>query len=208
MGSNKLAIASGVIIERVGDDLVVFVPGSAETVKLTEPAADAVVAIQAGQRVDTDTAIVSDLVDLGIIEASGISRRGLITAGALGAGTAIAVLSLPTAAAASSGLNLNGRWTTDVLADNPVIRFNINDSTPGGWPTVVPSTDGTTIGPLTVNGESFAAENFSFEEGDEQFIVWDSDFPGAEESESTVFVGTFTWNATPFTVTFTAGGEA
>jgi len=102
MGSNRLAIASGVIIENVGDDLLVFTPSSTEAVRLTGAFADTVVAIQAGKSVDTSSQTVSDLVGLGIIEAAGLSRRGLITAGALGAGAGIALLSMPAAAASSS----------------------------------------------------------------------------------------------------------
>ena len=105
MGSKKLAIASGVIIEHVGDDLVVFTKQSTEAVKLTGYVAHTVVAIRDGSAVDVSSSSVNDLVELGIVESSGVSRRSLITAGAVGAGAGIAMLSMPAAAAASSNTN-------------------------------------------------------------------------------------------------------
>jgi hypothetical protein len=102
MGSSKLVIASGVVMEQVGDDLLVFTPKYREAVKLSGSIADTLLAIQAGNPVDESSASVSDLTELGIIEAGGLSRRGLITAGAVGAGAGIAMLSMPAAVAASS----------------------------------------------------------------------------------------------------------
>jgi len=106
MSKNPFSIAPGVIIENVGDEVVVFTSESAEAIKLSGPVAQTVVAIQAGKAVDASATGVSDLVELGIIRSAGMSRRGLITAGAVGAGAGIAMLSMPAAAAASSPTGL------------------------------------------------------------------------------------------------------
>ncbi len=86
MSKNPFSIAPGVIIEHVGDEVVVFTSESSETIKLSGPVAQTVVAIQAGKAIDASATGVSDLMELGIIRSAGMSRRGLITAGAVGAG--------------------------------------------------------------------------------------------------------------------------
>jgi hypothetical protein len=102
MSYSQVTISSGVISERVGNELLVIVPGRTDTVRLTGHAADLFLDIQAGTKVDTADLVVADLVDLGITQASGMSRRGLIKAGAIGAGAGIAVLAMPGVAAAAS----------------------------------------------------------------------------------------------------------
>jgi hypothetical protein len=102
MSYSQVTISSGVISERVGDELLVIVPGRTGTVRLTGYAADLFLDIRAGTKVDTADLVVADLVDLGITQASGMSRRGLIKAGAIGAGAGVAVLAMPGVAAAAS----------------------------------------------------------------------------------------------------------
>jgi hypothetical protein len=99
---SRVALASGVVVEELGGDLMVMVPGSTEVLTLSDVAADAVRRVQSGSPVATD-AVVSDLVRLGVLETSGLSRRGLIKAGAIGAGAGIAVMAMPNAAMAASG---------------------------------------------------------------------------------------------------------
>jgi hypothetical protein len=106
MAFSRVSISSGVIVERVGDELLVIVPGRADTVKLTGHACDVFLNIQTGNKVNTSDPVLVDLVDLGVVQASGISRRGLIKAGAIGIGAGIAVLAMPSVAAASSGMSL------------------------------------------------------------------------------------------------------
>jgi hypothetical protein len=102
MSSPQVTISSGIISERVGDELLVIVPGRTDTVRLSGHAADLFLDIQAGKKVDGSDPVVADLVDLGVVQASGMSRRGLIKAGAIGAGAGIAVMAMPGLAAASS----------------------------------------------------------------------------------------------------------
>jgi hypothetical protein len=100
--SQKYAITSGVMIERVGEDLMVIVPGHADVVKLGGVSAAVLLDVQAGTPVNSNDPVVAELVDLGIVSAPGLSRRRLIRVGAIGAGAGIAVLAMPGVAAASS----------------------------------------------------------------------------------------------------------
>jgi len=103
MSQSTLSIAPGVIIEHVGADVMVMVPGSSEVIKLSGDAAHTIRNIQTGDVSFLPSETVSELVDRGIVVSqAGMSRRGLITAGALGAGAGIALLSMPAAAASSS----------------------------------------------------------------------------------------------------------
>jgi hypothetical protein len=103
MTKNTLTISPGVITEHIGDDFVVMLPGSPDVLRLSGDAASAVRAIQAGGVPVLSEASVSDLVERGVlVSQAGVSRRGLIKAGAIGAGAGIAVLAMPGVAAASS----------------------------------------------------------------------------------------------------------
>jgi hypothetical protein len=103
MSKNPLSLAPGVVTEYVGDDVVVMMPGYPEVVKLSGEAASTVRAIQAGEAPVSSPATLSELVECGVLASQqGVSRRGLVKAGAIGAGAGIAVLSMPGVAAASS----------------------------------------------------------------------------------------------------------
>jgi len=99
---NSPRIAQGVLIEKVGEELVVVIRGSNEAIRVTGETAVTLTHIQSGAQVDTRSTAIRELLELGIIEVPGFSRRGLIAAGAVGAGAGIAVLAMPGVAAASS----------------------------------------------------------------------------------------------------------
>lgn len=99
-----IALTPGAVIEPVGDDVMVMMPGNTDILRISGAAADTLRTIVAGQPVDPTAPTVIELTDHGIISAPGMSRRGLIRAGAIGAGAGIAVLAMPTAAMASSEL--------------------------------------------------------------------------------------------------------
>jgi transcription elongation factor len=106
-----LTLAPGAVIEPVGEDVMVMMPGNTDILRISGPAADTLRTIVAGQPVDPSTSTVLELANQGIIFPSGMSRRGLIRAGAIGAGAGIAVLAMPTAAmAASSAPTVSGTW--------------------------------------------------------------------------------------------------
>jgi len=120
----KTTLIPGVIVERVGDDLMVIVPGNNDVVSLSGRPADVLADVQEGRVVDPSEPALKTLNDLGIVTSPGMSRRGLITAGALGAGAGVVMLSMPAAAAAGSGPEgANGDDDYDAPSADP-ITFN------------------------------------------------------------------------------------
>lgn len=116
------SLADGLIVERLGDDLMVIVPGRTDVVSLSGRPAKIVIDLQAGTGVEPSEPALRDLVDLGVITAPGLSRRGLIKVGAAGAGASIAVLAMPGVAAASSSPVVSGG----------VRRFDVGQPDPSG----------------------------------------------------------------------------
>lgn len=103
MSGTHASLAPGVVVETVGEEVLVYSPGTTDVVVLSGQAAMTVRAITCGQPVDSSDSAFYDLVDRGIIaRTSGFSRRGLLKAGAIGTGAGIAVISMPSVAAASS----------------------------------------------------------------------------------------------------------
>lgn len=98
----SISVTPGVIVERVGDDLMVIVPGNSDVVSLSGRHAEMLLDVKADRTVDSADPALHDLIDLGILSAPGLSRRGLIKVGAVGAGAGIAVLAMPGVAAAAS----------------------------------------------------------------------------------------------------------
>jgi hypothetical protein len=97
-----MILTPGAIIEPVGDDVMIMTPGNTDVLRISGPAADTLRAIAVGQPIDPSTPTVLELANQGIIQTSGMSRRGLIRAGAVGVGAGIALLAMPSVAAASS----------------------------------------------------------------------------------------------------------
>jgi len=96
----NFTVTPGLVLERVGEDVLVMTPGRADVIRLTAEQQHVLQQIIAGKKVGV-SGVTEQLVDLGLVTAkSGITRRGVLSAGAVGAG--FAVLSLPTAALASS----------------------------------------------------------------------------------------------------------
>ena len=153
-----LTLAPGAVIEPVGNDVMVMMPGNTDILRISGPAADTLRTIVAGQPVDPSTPTVLELADQGIIQTSWMSRRGLIRAGAIGAGAGIAVLAMPTAAAAASPAEVETRLatfnipTTEQLTEGD--PFNLSHQGPPPPRTIVPDpfpTTGTT-GTYSVRG--------------------------------------------------------
>ena len=128
-----LTLAPGAVIEPVGDDVMVMMPGNTDILRISGPAADTLRTIAAGHPIDPTTPTVLELADQGIIQTSAMSRRGLIRAGAVGAGAGIAVLAMPSVAAAASvgggGNTILGTWTLPALGvytGQSIVRFNLS----------------------------------------------------------------------------------
>jgi hypothetical protein len=104
------SLMAGVMVERVGDDLMVIIPGNSDVVSVSGRPAEVLLDVKAGRKVDLADPALRDLVDLGIVSAPGISRRGLIKAGAIVAGAGVAVMAMPGVATASSEVLPAGVW--------------------------------------------------------------------------------------------------
>jgi hypothetical protein len=229
MSKNTLSLAPGVVTECVGDDVVVMVSGSAEALKLSGEAASAVRAIQAGEAPVSSPATLSGLVGCGVLASQpGVSRRGLVKAGAIGAGAGIAVLSMPGVVAASSGevpegpkpTQLIGRfssimdylsiapWTSYLLDDADVQAFLAENGAPNNLPSLpdsLPSTDLSDISDLDV--PELGLSNVRFGELSSRltpgntYLEW---LPqeGSLSSATFAVIGYFTWDNQEFEVFF------
>ena len=164
----KYSLPPGVIVERVGDDLMVVLPGNSDVVSLSGRPAEILLDVKTGRRVDCSDPVLRELVDLGVISAPGLSRRGLIRAGAVGAGAGIAVLAMPGVAAASSDPNVNDGG-----------NGNGNGGNDNGDPTPLPGeilVDGDWV---TVGSEPNLGYQFTvvFADGDPDFVTGDFNGP-------------------------------
>jgi hypothetical protein len=129
----KVSLAQGVVVEDIAGDVLVMVPGSADVMRLTGGAADVVRTVLSGDVVvPNDT--VSELIDRGVLTSrGGVSRRSVVTAGAVGAGAGIAVLSMPGVAAASSGPSGGGSGDASTrIAVSGFYAWEIADEGPAG----------------------------------------------------------------------------
>jgi hypothetical protein len=156
----EYSLTPGVLIERVGDDLMVIVPGKDDFVRLSGHVAGVLLDIQAGRRVTRDDLALLHLIELGVVVAPGISRRGLIRAGSVGVATGVAVMALPAVAAASSGScfspssfnvgvglydNDDGYEYLTVNFDRPNIPVGLIATIPNGHPGTFTPTSGPSI---------------------------------------------------------------
>jgi hypothetical protein len=102
-------LAEGVLVESVGESVVVCVPGQYQAIRVDGDTAEAVKAISRQGVVTGDPhGSLAALVDAGVLRVSGtprtgiVGRRSLLVGGSAGVASAIAALSLPAAAAALS----------------------------------------------------------------------------------------------------------
>lgn len=203
LSSSWFTVSHGVVCERVGDELMVIVPGRPEVVKLTGEAADVFLSVQAGRVQNVSEALLSELETLGIIHLPGLSRRGLIRAGAIGAGAGIAVLSMPTIAAASSNLesdpdtdgNLDPQYQGTHIIVSGQVDFLLNDSDGefvGSNPSALTLVSPTDLSGTTVNFYRRSPSNT---------LEWNEGLDLLGFAGATI-IGEFTWGNQTFTVTF------
>lgn len=111
--AKKVGLAPGVMVESLGDTLMVHTPGATEVLMLSGEVADLVRAIDSGQLPAANDAVIDELVQRGILATSGhVTRRSVVRAGLVGAGAGIAVVVLPGVAAASTGEVITPQPTT------------------------------------------------------------------------------------------------
>ena len=97
-----LRLATGVVVENMGDTVLVMIPGVSDVLRLNGRSAEIVTAVSSGHPVsDEDGEFLDELARLGVVTTP-ISRRSLLRVGAIGAGAGVAILALPGVAAASS----------------------------------------------------------------------------------------------------------
>jgi len=144
MGKTTFTITPGAVIELIGNEAVVMLPGSTSVMRVSEEQAHTLRAIEAGHYSGLSAQTVESLIDAGIVVThTGMSRRNLVKAGAIGAGAGIAVMAMPGVAAASSGpavVNLTGTWVlrgqeVDFIVDrlapsNPELPDSIRGNLP------------------------------------------------------------------------------
>jgi hypothetical protein len=193
MVRNQWSLRDGVVLEEVGAELLVYLPGKSAVFRLLGEDARFVSALRRGDPlIDYDASNLSSLLDSGIIvssrETSGNGadrRRFLITAGSLGLG-GLATLALPVAAVASSPIELFGRW----FADLSVTYFELSRITYPFLPARAFLGDSTyNYSSLALSGQDVVVYPF----GDEVILWGDSStkFPGL----SGTVRGTFTVNS-------------
>ena len=109
---NRISLAPSHVIEKVGEDVVVLIPESKEVLKLSGELADLVYTASISGSVEVPEGVdPSELVERGIIVFdSHPTRRTLVKVGAVGAGASLVALGLPSVAAASSVIQLTGKW--------------------------------------------------------------------------------------------------
>jgi hypothetical protein len=193
MSHHTLSIAPGVVIEHVGSDVVLLVPGSTEVIKLSGDAAHIIRAIQAGDVSVLPSESVSELVNLGIfVSQAGMSRRGLIKAGAIGAGAGIAAMAMPSVAAASSiePIPLVGYFYPNFAN----FTFAIGGITESPFPDSTPSDDFDDVSDLSILGTTVG--NIDGAPG--VIILWTGTVPSAPFDG---VEGNFTWKNPDGTLT-------
>jgi len=195
----KATVTPGVIVELVGDDLMVIVPGNSDVVSLSGRPAEVLLDVQGGRDVDPSEPALKTLSDLDIVTSPGMSRRGLIKAGAIGAGAGIVVMAMPSVAMASSGGPISFRigtvgtsggqsqgWTITLSPDlsDSNTPTNVPDGTSGTY-----TTDGGIVVAVTYNDSTDVWESASgqgvgvdegsaFWKGELVFTIGDIDYVG------------------------------
>ena len=204
--SESFSLATGVVIERVGDDLVALIP-DADVVTLTGQAADVVGRVLAGEDVDPSDEAVVALVDAGVLTApAGLTRRKVMQLGAVATGVGVATLALPSVAAAASVTGaLSGRWGwADYYAGDQAMPESDRQGYADPfflrllfveWPegVAVPSGD-----PTSFRSGSLEAYFSGFDEGARVaiFIVGSDGPPGPQPKVEPIegpITGSFTW---------------
>lgn len=108
---SEMTLSAGVVVERVGDELVALVPGLA-AVRVSGEAARYVQQLLDGNPAVASDEVIAGLVDAGVLERPHThTRRRVLGVGAAAVGAGVATLAFPSvAAAASTPTALSGSW--------------------------------------------------------------------------------------------------
>ena len=209
--NRQYELVSGVVSERVGRDVIVLLPDSKESFRLSGEWAEAFTAVEQG----TNRAVVSDQV-LGDLVRQGLlsecpkrqlSRRSVLSASATGLGAGVFALSLPAVAAASSGIPVSGTYQPGLnLGDGPgveivVLGFDFPNSLGDGV-----AGDPNPPSSLSISGfgtpipaSAWASSGDADFDGVAWFLLQDP-APGIFSGTIT---GRFTWGGTAYVATLT-----
>lgn len=212
MNSLILSAAPNLAVELVGKDVLVHLPRSSEVIRLSGAAAETFLAIQAGEPVDSSDEAVQELVAAGVVRSRGLSRRGLVKAGAVGLGAGIAVIAIPSVAAASSITRFNGAYGDADGALAFWLAVNINDvvaeplTAEPFFPSEPPSANADDVGDLTLATPPTGwgvPETFVLYTEDGPGIIW---FADPDDDSATLPTGTlegsFLWLGETFHASF------
>lgn len=211
--AHLVTLASGVVLEQLAGEVLVVVPGN-DVVRLSGAPADLVLDLQAGKHVDSSHPSVSNLAQLGIVTVSGLSRRSLLKAGAIGAGAGITVLSMPSVAAASSpststssinwieirgfSFPFGGPWGFEI--QNNIGFDGVQNNLPllsPGMPFPPPTTDIADVSSLSLfigsNEPIVIPVLYSGLAGDPVFIGWFDNSNPTFDDPGDQSIGEFTW---------------
>lgn len=186
----SVQLARGVLVEHLGNGVLVVVPGQDQAVRLTGEAAVTLSQISSGQVVDPTRLVVRELAARGIITLSGFSRRGLIRAGVIGASAGIAAIAMPNAAMAASSECVNGGAGSyrDYGFGRTAFRWDAPDTGPQT------SADFTDLSLST--GETISADGWTNGNG----LDWNGVFSGLVGGNPVT--GEFDYKGTCYQVTF------
>jgi hypothetical protein len=206
-------LADKLLIEKVGEEILVLHADSLESLRLTGEAAKIVEELQEnGRSTLPESDAATELLSAGILETeqpSGLSRRSVLKSGAIAVGAGVASLALPSAAYAASVayVEVTGEWapfldpTTGATFANQVLDWPDGLGSSGGGGTdpsvlTIVSLPGL-VTPFTVPLSGYDATGIAGAD----FVFWDStrDFTG---SGTRTAVGTFTWGAFNYRMTF------
>ena len=178
-------LAAHVIVEWVGADLLLCSPKSGRVSRITGAHPEVTESLASGGSVPvTSHPDLLSLVQEGtLVQYQGLSRRSLVKAGAIGAGAGIAVLAMPTVAAASSvAFSLVGNFYRS--GSNFFFEIATHQSE---FPALPPSTDILDVSGLSILGTTLPVA-YSDLVGNPRYIGWGS-LPGFTSGTQ----GTFTW---------------
>ena len=180
------SLAPEIVVEKIGDDVIVMDSSSAEVRHVTGEAAAVVWSIANNiPLAKASNAVVRQLIDAGIVtSSSAVHRRTVLGMGAVGLGAAVTALSLPAVAAASSVITLSGIWA--VYSSGRFLA--VFDNPPATGP-----------GPLSVPGGTATYEGTRSRSGVD-YMYWEQNSATPQPNAPTV--GTFTWEGLSYQVNF------
>ena len=110
MVRRRYFLVDNISLEFVGEEALAVMPEHGEVLRFSGPAARAIREVNDNGHTEGSASVVENLLELGVIKSSGVSRRTVLTAGSVGLGAGIAALAMPTVAAASSVIEVRGDY--------------------------------------------------------------------------------------------------